>query len=99
MSEQSYLPKREEELLEWLNNFSTHLPTLGAELGITPAEASSLSALILSVQSDIKNGNGQGEEKKLKKVEMLKFLTSLVGRMRKHPSYKENVHGKKLNIA
>lgn len=94
----NYLPANEEQLLDWLKNFSSHLPTIGIQLGITPAEAASLNGLIFSVKNDIRNGNGKLEEKELKKNNMLAYVEILVDRMRKNSSYNENEHGRKLGI-
>lgn len=99
MTENNYLPKNEEALLEWLKNFSSLLPTLGVNLGISPAETSSLNALILSVKNDIRKGNGKLEDKEAKKEAMLVFLQTLVSRMKKHPSYNEKDYGNKFGIA
>ena len=95
----NYLPQSEDQLLSWLKNFSSHLPTLGIQLGVTPAEAASLNALILSVKNDIRNENRNSEEKEQKKKAMLNFLEMLVNRMKNNPHYSEVEHGNKFGIS
>ncbi|MBO9701964.1 MAG: hypothetical protein J7604_17285 [Sporocytophaga sp.] len=92
-----YLPKTDDQLLSWLKNFSDQLKSIGGSLGITPAEVSSMSALILDIKTDIR-GDRSGSELEIKKEKMFKFLNDLVIKMKANPAYNETDHGKKLNI-
>lgn len=96
MIEKDYLPTNEAELSQWLTNFADILPESGKMFGITPAEISSLNALIYSVIDDLRSG--KAESKKIKKEGMIVSLTTMVSRIQKHPSYNADVHGKKLGI-
>ena len=92
----NYLPQNENALLNWLQDFTKNLPVVGRNLGVTPAEVSSLNALIVSVKDDIRRGL---EDKEIKKENMLNFLTMIIDKMRSHPNYSINDQGKKLGIA
>jgi hypothetical protein len=93
----NYLPKDENGLLEWLKNFSSHLPTIGIMLGITPSEISSLNKLIASVKNDLRNGTAKEVDKIEKKNNVLKFVYKYVDRITGHSKYNSE-HGKKLGI-
>lgn len=94
--EKDYLPKNDSELLDWLNNFSTGLPEFGNTLGVSPAEISSLMALIHSVMMDY--SNGRSAEKSQEREAMLIFLCRVVDKMKRHPSFSESQHGRRLKI-
>jgi hypothetical protein len=91
-----FIPKDDKQLIQWLRNFSIHSTTVGTALGITPAEISSLNALIFDVSTDLIQGrlNDEYDKRKI----MLKFLSSMVNKMKSHPLYKEHEHGKKLGL-
>lgn len=86
--------KNEEELLTWLMNFSSHLPTIGKAFGVTPSEIASLNELIKSVKDDIRKGVSTEESKIEKKGSMLKFVYNYIERIEAHPGYKADEHGK-----
>lgn len=94
---ENYLPSNEEELLNWLKNFSSMLPSVGVTLGVTPAEAASLNALILDVKSDLRKEGLNGKDKEIKKESMVRFLKTLVIKMKGHPSY-SSTYAEKLGI-
>jgi hypothetical protein len=94
---ENYLPANEAELLNWLKNFSSMLPSVGVTLGITPAEAASLNALILDVKSDLRKEGLNGKDKEIKMESMFKFLNSLVVKMKDHPSFSSS-YAEKLGI-
>jgi hypothetical protein len=94
---ENYLPTNEAELLNWLKNFSSMLPSVGVTLGITPAETASLNALIQDVKSDLRKEGLNGRDKEIKKESMSRFLNSLVIKMKDHPSY-SSAYAEKLGI-
>ena len=98
MKDTDFLPKPDEQLLQWLKNFSDEIPTLGPSLGITPAEVASLKALIYDVKTDIRQGRKDKEDQEQKKREMVKFLNNVIKKVKMHSNYQESIHGQKLGI-
>ncbi|WP_028979328.1 hypothetical protein [Sporocytophaga myxococcoides] len=92
----NYIPKEDEQLIQWLRNYSLHLTTVGVVLGITPAEIASLNALIFDVTNDLIQRRLNDENDKREK--MLEFLHKMINKMKSHPLYKESDHGKKLGL-
>jgi hypothetical protein len=96
MNEHHFIPNNESDLLNWLKNFSETLPGTGISLGITPAEISTLNSLVLSVIENIQNG--KIKEKQLEKNAAVYFISLIVQKMKKHPSYDIHHHGRILKI-
>ncbi|GAL85151.1 hypothetical protein MYP_2380 [Sporocytophaga myxococcoides] len=92
-----FIPKEDKLLIQWLRNYSLHLTSVGATLGITPAEIASLNALIFDVTTDLIQGRYKDENDK--KDIMLKFLIKMINKMKSHPLYNEYEHGKKMGFA
>ena len=92
----NYLPNNDDQLLQWLKNFSEQLPS--TNVGVSQAEISSIKALIFDVKNDLRQGRNTKEENVLKQQKMLMFLNDLVEKMKNHPSYDKNIHGKKLGV-
>ncbi|MBO9701403.1 MAG: hypothetical protein J7604_14435 [Sporocytophaga sp.] len=92
----NFIPKEDEQLIQWLRNYSFHLSILGVELGITPAEIASLNALIFDVSTDIIQGRLNNENDKREK--MMEFLFKMIHKMKNHPLYSESEHGMKLRL-
>jgi hypothetical protein len=98
MTEKKYIPKDEKGLLDWLNNFSSQISSIGTTFGITPSEISSLLVLIDSVENDLRRGYGQEMDKIEKRAGMLKFVDKYVNRIVIHSAYNASDHGKRLKI-
>jgi len=96
MNEHNFLPDNELDLLNWLKNFSEALPDTGKSLGITPAEISALNSLVLSLIENIQKD--RIKEKESEKEAAVYFIRLIVQKMKKHPSYDIQEHGRKLNI-
>ncbi len=91
-----FIPKEDKQLIQWLRNYSLHSTTVGPTLGITPAEISSLNALIFDVSTDLIQGRLKDENDK--REIMLKFLSKIINKMKSHPLYNEHEHGKKMGF-
>lgn len=98
MSIEKHFSEEDSVLLKRLESFSESLPALGGTLGITPAEISSLKALILSVKQDMRRDADKSEDKESKKQSMLVTLQNIVERMKRHPAYDEATHGERLRF-
>lgn len=92
----TYIPQSNDELLNWLKNFTSHLPDIGKSLGVTPAEVAALNALIVDVKQDIKNN--KTDDKEGKKNAMITFLKKLITTMKTHPAYSDEKYGTVLKI-
>jgi len=92
----NFIPKKDEQLIQWLRNFSLHSTAVGAVLGITPAEIASLNALIFDVSTDIIQGRLNNENDKREK--MLEFLSRMINKMKNNPLYVESEHGRILGL-
>lgn len=98
MKENNYIPQEKSQLLDWLENFSNLLPSIGGSLGVTPAEIASLNALIASVKNDLVGGNNDDEDKKNKRDKALVFVVSIVVKMKGNIEYDKDTHGLKMRI-
>ena len=105
MAKKPYLPRRDDELNEWLDNFITQLTVIAAQLGIALQEVTDATTLSDNFSQAINNVSTKDAEKRSavgKKNEDKKavavFIRPLIQRIKNHPDYSPDNHGTLLGI-
>lgn len=93
-----FVPKNDALLAQWLINFKQKIPTIGAVLGLTPAEISELEnfvQILLDAINKVEVKKREQEEavaaKDLAKEKELVLIKAAIGRMKRLPGYTANM--------
>lgn len=93
-----FVPKNDALLAQWLINFKQKIPTIGAALGLSPAEISELEnyvQVLLDAINKVEVKKREQEEavtaKELAKEKELLLIKAAIGRMKRLPGYTANM--------
>jgi len=102
MSKKKYLPKNNDALFNWLENFIDNFSLVNKELDLKINKSSELKSLIKIVMNDIKKAELGIYNDMLRMSQDKKFLLiqveDIICKVRMHSMYNPSNHGKKLLI-
>ena len=105
MAKSAYLPRTDDSLDEWADNFILQLPLVGPTLGVDPLEVTDVTTkagnfktdlnVVYSKKAELSAAVGQ---KNNNKKAFLDVVRPLVQRVKNHPAYDAATHGEQLDV-